>query len=295
MSDIKKIKIEDIDEFKNHPFNVNQDESLNELVISIKENGLLNPIIVRPKGERYEVVSGHRRLKAFEIIGNDEIDAYVKNLTDEEAIIFMVDSNLQRDYILPSEKAFAYKMKLEAMKHQGKKLVTSAPMGQKLYSRKELAGYSKDSSTSIQRYIRLTYLIPELLKIVDNTVIGTDKHSITMGIRPAVELSYLNKDEQQLVYSEMTYDDLSPTHAQAIKIRKLSETKRLNAEILEDILMQEKGNQHDQISFNKEKIVSVLPHELINRDKRYVEEYIVRALQSYSKKLERGDENDLEL
>jgi ParB family chromosome partitioning protein len=179
-------------------------------------------------------------------------------------------------------------MKLDAQKKLG------VPSGHQK-SREVLAGYSKDSSTSIQRYIRLTYLIPELLKIVDNTVIGTDKHSITMGIRPAVELSYLNKDEQQLVYSEMTYDDLSPTHAQAIKIRKLSETKRLNAEILEDILMQEKGNQHEQISFNKEKIVSVLPHELINRDKRYVEEYIVRALQSYSKKLERGDENDLEL
>jgi len=284
-----KIKISDIDTFKNHPYRVENDESLIQLQESIKENGLLNPIIVRPKENgKYEMISGHRRMKAIELNGKTEIDAYVKELNDDEATIYMVDSNLQREKILPSEKAFAYKMKLDALKHQGK---TLSHDGTKSHSVDSI----KDTKTQIYRYIRLTHLIPELLKIVDNTYEKNDKHSITMGLLPAVELSYLNKDEQMLVYSEMTYDDASPSHGQAIRIRKLSEKKQLNAEKLEEILTESKGNQREQISFNKEKIVSHLPYGLIQRDKRYVEEYIIKALESYSKELERGDSNDLDI
>lgn len=293
MSEIKKIKIEDIVAFKNHPFKVEDNESFKELVQSIKENGLLNPIIVRPKDNKYEIISGHRRLKAMELNGNDEIETYIKELSDDEAVIQMVDSNLQRDKILPSEKAFAYKMKLDAIKHQGKR--TSVHNDQKLNSRDKIAENSNESSSMIRRYIRLTYLIPELLNIVDRTYEKNDKHSITMGLLPAVELSYLNKDEQMLVYSEMTYEDLSPSHAQAIRIRKLSEKKQLNAETLEDILTEQKGNQHEQISFNKENIEKALPYELTKRDKRYIERYIIKAIQTYrSIEREGGDLDDID-
>ena len=293
MSEIVKLKIDDIDQFKNHPYKVQSDESLIQLQESIKTNGLLNPIIVRKKDNgRYEMISGHRRMKALELNGETEIDAYIKELTDDEATIFMVDSNLQREKILPSEKAFAYKMRLEAIKHMNKNLCHDDT---KMDSAQKLAKSANESRKQIYRYIRLTYLIPELLKIVDNTYEKNDKHSITMGLLPAMELSYLNKDEQMLVYSEMTYDDASPSHSQAIRIRKLSEKKQLNADNLEEILSESKGNQREQISFNRDKIVSHLPYGLIQRDKRYVEDYIIKALENYSNQLERGDSNDLDL
>lgn len=280
MNEVSIIKIKDIEPFKDHPFIVEEDCSLRELAQSIKDNGLLNPVIVRVKGDKYEMVSGHRRLKALELNGAEEVETYIKDLSDDEATIFMVDSNLQRERILPSEKAFAYKMKMDAMKHQGKS--TTDPQGPKLSS--EVVGKQLgDSSTNVKRYIRLTYLIPEFLKIVDDTAKSNDKHNITMGIRPAVELSYLNKDEQMLVYSTMTYDDLSPSHAQAIRIRKLSASKKLTADKLEKIFAEKKGNQNEKISFNKESIVSVLPYDLLKRDKRYIEEYVVSALKAYKK------------
>lgn len=276
MVDLEVINISDINPFKDHPFIVEVDDSLMELAQSIKENGLLHPVVVRKYGNKYEMISGHRRLKALEINGATKIEAYVKVLSDDEATIFMVDSNLQREKILPSERAFAYKMKMDALKHQGRSL---SPKGTKSHSVDQLG----DTKTQIFRYIRLTYLIPELLKIVDNTAKYNDKHNLTMGIRSAVELSYLNKDEQMLVYSEMTYDDLSPSHAQAIRIRKLSEKKKLNADSLENILSEEKGNQHERISFNKDNIVSVLPNDLVKRDKRYIEQYIIEAIKAYKK------------
>lgn len=280
MNEVSIIKIKDIEPFKDHPFIVEIDDSLSELAQSIKDNGLLNPVVVRKKDSKYEMVSGHRRLKALELNGAEEVEAYIKDLSDDEATIFMVDSNLQRERILPSERAFAYKMRMDAMKHQGK--ITLVPEGPKLSS--EVIGKQLgDSSTNVKRYIRLTYLIPELLKIVDNTAKSNDKHNITMGIRPAVELSYLNKDEQMLVYSTMTYDDLSPSHAQAIRIRKLSASKKLTADKLEKIFAEKKGNQNEKISFNKESIVSVLPYDLLKRDKRYIEEYVVSALKAYKK------------
>lgn len=184
---IVKINLNDIDTFKEHPFLVNNDESFMELVKSIKENGLLHPLIVRKKeNDRYEMISGHRRKKALEMLGIYEVEVIVKDLNDDEATIFMVDSNLYRERILPSEKAFAYKMKMDALKHQGKK--TSNPEWPKLSSSK-IGISNSDSSTNVKRYIRLTNLIPELLNLVDETILKSNKNGLTMGIKPAVELS----------------------------------------------------------------------------------------------------------
>ncbi|HPF82578.1 MAG TPA: ParB/RepB/Spo0J family partition protein [Bacilli bacterium] len=243
MNNLIEIKISDIDSFQNHPFLLNNDESFMELANSIKENGLLNPIIVRPKNNgRYEIISGHRRKKAMELIGLDTINAYIKDFNDDEATICMVDSNIYREKVLPSEKAFAYKMKMDAMKHQGK--LTSDHEGPKLTSEKVGKKFG-DSSTNVKRYIRLTYLIPELLELVDNTIKYDKRTFLTMGLKPAVELSYLNKDEQNLVYASITYADLTPSHAQAIKIRDLSKKKLLNFNIIEEIFCQNKGNQNE--------------------------------------------------
>lgn len=275
---LEKVDLLKIDGFKNHPYKVNDDESLKELASSIKENGLLNPLIVRLKSNgRYELISGHRRKKAMESIGISEAEVYVKTLSDEEATIEMVDSNMYREKVLPSEKAFAYKMKLEALKHQGKSL---SPKGTKSHSVDEI----DDTKTQIYRYVRLTYLIPELLQLVDDTVLKDKRAVLTMGLKPAVELSYLTKEEQKLVYMGITYEDLTPSHAQTIEIRKLSKSKKLDFNSLEDILCQKKGNQNDQISFNKDKIESVLPTELLKRDKRYIERYIIKAIIEYKKK-----------
>ena len=290
MSDIKKIKLENIDSFENHPFKVNNDESLKELSKSIKENGLLNPLTVRLKEDgRYELISGHRRKLAMELLGMKEASAYVKELSDDEATIEMVDSNMYRDLILPSEKAFAYKMKMDALKHQGKSL---SPKGTKSHSVDEI----EDTKTQIYRYIRLTNLIPELLQLVDDTVLKDKRTVLTMGIKPAVELSYLNKEEQKLVYMGITYEDLTPSHGQAIKIRQLAKDKKLTFDSLEDILCEQKGNQHEQISFNKSNIEKALPSELLKRDKRYIEQYIIKAIENYKKQeLERGDAYDLDM
>lgn len=280
-----KIKIKDIIPFKNHPFKVEEDDSLKELMESINTTGLINPVIVRPKNDKYEMISGHRRLKAYELLGREEIDANIKELTDDEATILMVDSNMQREKILPSEKAFAYKMKYDSLKHQGKK--TSGPEVRKL---------EDESERNVRRYIRLTYLIPELLQLVDDTVKYGKNQIITMGIKPAVEISYLSKEEQNLLYAEILYEELTPSHAQAIKIRELSKNKNLNGDSLEEILDEKKGNQNDRISFNKDKIVKALPYEMTKRDKRYIEEYIIKAIESYrALERERGDPNDLDL
>ena len=273
---IEQIEISDIDTFKNHPFRVKQDESFYELVESIKNNGLLNPIVVRKKGNRYELISGHRRKEVMELLGNEYINAIVKDLSDDEATIEMVDSNIYRDKILPSEKAFAYKMKLDAIKHQGKTSGTGC--------HKSRDTISNESGRQIQNYVRLTNLIPDILKLVDNTVLYDKKTHLTMGIKPAVELSYLNKDEQQLVYETIKYIDATPSHAQAIKIKELSKAKELNFNSLEEIMSQNKGIQNETISFNKNKIESALPIELMQRDKRYIEEYIIKAINYYNKK-----------
>lgn len=279
MNEIIKININEIDDFNNHPFKIEEGSELDDLVDSIKRNGLLIPIIVRKKEDnRYELLSGHRRKKVYEILGLKVIDAIIKNLNNDEATIYMVDSNMYREKILPSEKAFAYKMKMEAIKHQGK---TSCHNGTKLRSDEMLSQKSNDSARQIQRYIRLTYLIKELLDIVDNTVKLKDKHKLTMGLLPAVELSYLLKQEQQVVYSVITYQDVTPSHSQAIRIKKLSVKQMITFDEVEKILLEQKGNQHEQISFNKSKIMSVLPFNLATRDKRYIERYIIEAIILY--------------
>ena len=292
----KLIEISKIDSFKNHPFKVTNDVNLKELAQSIKNNGLLNPVIVRPKTNgRYEMISGHRRLEAMKLNGETKIPATVKELSNDDAIIYMVDSNIQRENILPSEKAYAYKMKLEAMKHQGKKVTTLDPEEPK--SSVERIGLEfGESASNVKRYIRLTYLIPELLELVDKSYIDKSKE-LTMGIKPAVELSFLSPDYQSMVLDSIDYNQATPSHAQAIRIRNLAEKDELNEDILDSIFEEEKGNQHEQISFNKERIESVLPNDLIHRDKRYIEQYIVNALVNYSKNIERGDPdvNDFEL
>lgn len=295
MESIVKIKISQIDDFKDHPFLVNDDDELKQLANSIKENGLLNPIIVRPKkNERYELISGHRRKLASQLNGMKEIDAFIKELNDDEATIFMVDSNMYRERILPSERAFAYKMKLEAIKHQGKKLDTSTTGVSKLRSDEIIARENGESREKVRRYVRLTYLIPEILKLVDNSVIHDKRTYLTIGLKPAVELSYLTKEEQKLLYSTFIYDDLTPSHGQAIKIRELSKKKQLNYNTLCEILSESKGNQNEQISFNKDKIESVLPSDLLKRDKRYIEQYIINAIIKY-KELEKEKIDNIDI
>ena len=293
MNNHKKIKISEIVSFKNHPFQVNNDETLKELSESIKNNGLINPVIVRKiANNKYEMISGHRRKAALELLGEKEIDAYIMNLTDDEATIYMVDSNIYRDKILPSEKAFAYKMKLDAIKHQGKK--TSTTKLSKCSSSEIIGNDYGESREQVRKYIRLTYLISDLLDLVDNTVKYDKRTFLTMGLKPAVELSYLTKDEQNLVYSAITYEDLTPSHAQAIKIRDLSKNKKLNYNSIEEIFQEKKGNQNETISFNKDKILSALPSEMLKRDKRYVEEYIINAIKEY-KKINKSVKDDFDL
>ena len=286
MTKKQKILLSKIDSFKDHPFHVNNDESLKELANSIKENGLYTPLTVRLKEDgRYELISGHRRKAAMELLGITETEAYVKELADEEATIEMVDSNMYREKILPSEKAFAYKMKYDAIKHQGKK--TSGHDVQKLDDK---------SDRNIRRYIRLTNLIPELLQLVDDTVLKDKRTALTMGLLPAVELSYLNKEEQKLVYMGITYEDLTPSHGQAKQLRKLSNEGNITFDSVEEILCKSKGNQQEQISFNKERIEKVLSTELLKRDKRYIEQYIIKAIENYKQQeIERGDVYDLDM
>lgn len=282
-----KILIKDIIPFKNHPFRIVEDDSLKDLMESIKNTGLINPVIVRQNKDKFEMISGHRRLKAMKLLGETEIEAQVKKLNDDEATILMVDSNCQRERMLPSERAFAYKMKLDAIKHQGK---TYGHDGQK--SRDSV---SDESGRQVQRYIRLTYLIPELLDIVDDTFKYGKNRYLTMGLLPAVELSYLTKEEQKLVFAEIQYTETTPTHGQARRIRELSKNKQLDDEKVEAILDEKVGIQNERITFNRDKIVKELPYELTKRDKRYIEDYIVKAIQSYRQNLERGDTNDLDL
>ena len=286
MTKKQKILLSKIDSFKDHPFHVNNDESLIELANSIKENGLYTPLTVRLKEDgRYELISGHRRKAAMELLGITETEAYVKELADEEATIEMVDSNMYREKILPSEKAFAYKRKYDAIKHQGKKT-----------SWHDVKKLDDNSDRNIRRYIRLTNLIPELLQLVDDTVLKDKRTALTMGLLPAVELSYLNKEEQKLVYMGITYEDLTPSHGQAKQLRKLSNEGKITFDSVEEILCKSKGNQQEQISFNKERIEKVLPTELLKRDKRYIEQYIIKAIENYKQQeIERGDVYDLDM
>ena len=252
----------EISDFPDHPFKVRMDAAMQEMAESVKQYGVLVPALVRPKQDGgYEMVAGHRRKMAAELAQLPEIPCIVRNLTDDEATIIMVDSNLQREQILPSEKAFAYKMKLDAIRRQpGTRTdLTSVPLGQRLgqTSREALADKSPDSNTQIQRYIRLTHLIPDILELVDNSVLR-EPEVLQIAMRPAVELSYLRKEEQADLFAIMDEMDCTPSHAQAIKMRQMSEAKtgdeRLAKDALVAIMKEEKPNQKEQIKIPKERI-----------------------------------------
>ena len=237
----------DISDFPNHPFKVKQDEAMAEMVDSVKQYGVLVPALVRPKADGgYEMVAGHRRKCAATLAGITEMPCIVRNLTDDEATIIMVDSNLQRETILPSEKAFAYKMKLEAMKRQGQRSdLTSTPLVSKSRSNEELGQKNGDSREQVRRFIRLTELIPSVLDMVDSGKIA---------FRPAVELSYLSKEQQQSLYDTMECEDCTPSLAQAIKMKEFSRDGKLTEEVILSIMQEEKPNQREQFKIPKERI-----------------------------------------
>ena len=249
---------------------------MEEMVKSVKEHGVLLPVIVRKRGEgNYQMISGHRRKRACELAGIDKIKCIVKDLTDDEATILMVDSNIQREEILPSEKAFAYKMKLEAMKHQGKRVdleenETSRPLDGKLESAERMGEEVGESARTIQRYIRLTYLIPELLEQVDNKRIA---------FRPAVELSYLSEENQYVVENIFEFDEVTPSLSQAIRLKKLEQEGNLTEEKIEEILQQEKPNQKEYIKIHNEKIEKYIPSRV--KESGNVEDFIIQCVQDY--------------
>ncbi len=273
---VREIPLEEISDFPNHPFKVKMDESMADMAESVKQYGVLVPALVREKPEGgYEMIAGHRRKMASELAEKKEIPCIVRDLTDAEAIIIMVDSNLQREQILPSEKAFAYKMKLSAMNRQGQRTdLTSVPLGQKLgkTSRELLAEKSPDSNTQIQRYIRLTELITPILDMVDSGKIA---------IRPAVELSYLPKKQQTALLDTMQLEDCTPSHAQAIKMRKFADEGRLNEDVILSILSEEKGNQKEQFRMPKERISKYFSP---GTPAKQMEDTIVKALELYRKR-----------
>ena len=280
----------EISDFPNHPFKVRMDEAMREMTESVKQYGVLVPALVRPKPEGgYEMVAGHRRKKAADLAGLAEIPCIVRQLTDDEATIIMVDSNLQREQILPSEKAFAYKMKLDAMKRQAGRPPkdNSRPVGADLIgirSDELLAKDVPDSARQIQRYIRLTHLIPEILELVDNSVLK-DQEMLQIALRPAVELSYLRKDEQADLFAIMDEMDCTPSHAQAIKMRQMSEAKtggeRLAKDALVSIMKEEKPNQKEQFKIPKEKISRFFAP---GTPTQKIEDTIVKALEVYRKR-----------
>ncbi len=279
-----------ISDFPDHPFKVRMDESMMELADSVKQHGILVPSLVRPMPDgSYQMVSGHRRKRAAELAELPTVPCIVRELTDDEAIIIMVDSNLQREQVLPSEKAFAYKMKLDAMRRQqGERTdLTSVPLGQKLgkTSREQLADKSPDSNTQIQRYIRLTNLTPELLDMVDNTVLK-EKDKPQMALRPAVELSYLPENQQTALLEIMESEDCTPSHAQAIKIRDFSEKGKLNPDVILSIMQEEKPNQVEQFKIPRNRIDKFFP---AGTPAQKIEDTIVKALEMYRKR-ERGRE-----
>ena len=274
---VREIPLEEISDFPNHPFKVKMDESMADMAESVKQYGVLVPALVREKLEGgYEMIAGHRRKMASELAEKREIPCIVRNLTDDEAIIIMVDSNLQREQILPSEKAFAYKMKLDAMKRQGKRTdLTSEPVAWKLKGKEsaEILGQQVgESKDTVRRYIRLTELITPILDMVDSGKIA---------IRPAVELSYLPKEQQTILLDTMQLEDCTPSHAQAIKMRKFADEGRLNEDVILSILSEEKGNQKEQFRMPKERISRYFSP---GTPAKQMEDTIVKALELYRKR-----------
>lgn len=283
---VMKIPIDEIHAFKNHPFHVRQDEEMQKLIDSVHENGILMPVLVRPDkdGNGYEMISGHRRKFALEFNGAKEIDAIVRNLDDDQATIIMVDSNIQRENILPTERGFAYRMKLEAMKHQGKRVdLTSTQVGQKLgkYSVEELAEQVGESRNQIQRYIRLTYLVKPLRDMVD----GIHEDGFTIALNPAYELSFLTTKEQNELVNVIENTLATPSLAQSQEMKRKSQEGILSPDIMMDMLLAEKPNQKEKLSFKMEEINKYFPRSYTPNQKK---ELIIKLLGEWQKKKEKA-------
>lgn len=279
---IHDIPIDQIDEFPDHPFHVRMDEDMDQLVESIKTRGIITPVTLRQKENgRYEIVSGHRRTKACELAGLTTVKAEIKELSKDEAIILMVESNLQRTTILPSEKAFSYKMRLEAMNRQGQRTdLTLRPVVEKLASADAVGSSQGDSGRQVQRYIRLTQLIPPLLNMVDEGRIA---------FRPAVELSYLTKNEQSALLETITYEDATPSLAQAVKMKSFSQAGKLSSDVILSIMCEQKPNQREKISFQSDRLKPYLPK---NYTAKQTEDYVIKALEYYHRYQQRQKERD---
>lgn len=270
---IKNLPLSKISDFPNHPFKVKEDEKMMELIESVSAHGVLAPVLVRPKGNGYEMISGHRRKYASHLVGMMEIPCIIRNLSDDEATILLVDSNLQREEILPSEKAFAYKMKIEALNHQGKRSdLTSTPLVSKLRTNEKVGQEHGDSREQVRRYIRLTELIPSLLDMVDEKRIA---------FQTGVTISYLKMGEQEQLFDSMQYEDCTPSGAQAKKMKEFSEQGKLNENVILSILQEEKPNQVEKIKIPKERISKFFPK---GTPEKKIEETIVKALELYQKR-----------
>ena len=282
LSKIRDIPLGLIDDFPDHPFKVRDDEDMLQLIESIRDRGVITPATVRQKEDgRYELISGHRRKRACELAGFQTLRCEVVDLSRDEATILMVESNFQRSQILPSEKAFAYKMRLDAMKRQAGRPRKNnlVPVGQN-YSREELASQSGESQTQIQRYIRLTYLVPELLEFVDQ---GRIK------MRPAVELSYLDEDYQRDIVDEIDMNDATPSHDQTIRMRKFFEEGKLTTEVIQAIMSEEKPNQKEKITLSMDRVEKYIPKNIKISQR---EDFICKALEHYNKYLRQRADRD---
>lgn len=279
---IQEIPLDQIDDMPNHPYKVRMDEDMEALAESVKNHGIITPVILRQKEDgRYECASGHRRRKAAELAGFTTIQAEVREMTRDEAIIIMAHSNRQRSKILPSEKAFSYKMEMEALSRQGKRTdLTLSPVATKLDAAASVGEKSGESRDQVFRYIRLTYLAPALLDMVDEGRIA---------FRPAVELSYLTEQEQADLLETISYEDATPSLAQAIKMKEFSREGRLNADVILSIMCEQKPNQKEKISFRTEKLKPYLPKDITPKQ---TEDYILKALEYYQRYRERMKERD---
>lgn len=274
---VKEIYVSDCVPFEDNPFKIQNNSEMEMLIDSVKENGILIPIVVRPKDGKYEILSGHRRIYACKVAGIETVPAIVRELTKDEAVIFMVDSNLQREGLLPSEKGFAYKMKLEAMKHQGR---TSAQLGQKLTSVQQIADKTSDSRTQIQRYIRLTNLEKPLLDMVDEGRIA---------LTPAVELSYLLPEEQKDLIETIESEDCTPSLSQSVRMRKLSADGLLTMDKIFEIMTEVKGNQIEVLKIPTDRVRRYFKPDTTYKQ---MEDYIVKALEHYTRYLKRQRDRD---
>ena len=279
---VEDIPIDLIDDFPDHPFKIRMDGAMVRLVESVGQHGVLEPCLIRPKPDgRYEMVAGHRRKEASVMADRPSIRCIVQEMTDDQAVIIMVDSNLHREEILPSEKAFAYKMKLDAMKRQGQRTdLTSSPVATKFDAATELGKEYGESRDQVFRHIRLTYLIPEILEMVDNSVLK-EKDKLQIALRPAVELSYLTEQEQYDLHETMMTEDRTPSHAQAIKMRKFSQEGRLNMDVIFSIMQEEKPNQKEQFKIPKDRISKYFAP---GTPAQKIEDTIVKALELYRKR-----------